>query len=97
MGTQSEQLERKVHQARARLTETLEELRAGMDAGPSSRSIRGLRAQGSGGRVLPKSCPRNAAKPASAHADWSWDRMVDHSEQSTVPRSRQAFYSKGGR
>jgi|ERR1700730_7988664 hypothetical protein len=33
MGTQSEQLERKVHQARARLTETLEELRAGMTPG----------------------------------------------------------------
>jgi Protein of unknown function (DUF3618) len=33
MGTQSEQLERKAHQARARLTETLEELRAGMTPG----------------------------------------------------------------
>jgi len=33
MGTQSEQLERKVHQARARLTETFEELRAGMTPG----------------------------------------------------------------
>ena len=33
MGTQSEQLERKVHQARAQLTETLEELRAGMTPG----------------------------------------------------------------
>src|ERR1700680_1254690 len=33
MGTQSEQLERQVHQARARLTETLEELRAGMTPG----------------------------------------------------------------
>jgi hypothetical protein len=33
MGTQSEQLERKVHQARARLTGTLEELRAGMTPG----------------------------------------------------------------
>jgi hypothetical protein len=33
MGTQSEQLERKAHQVRARLTETLEELRAGMTPG----------------------------------------------------------------
>jgi hypothetical protein len=33
MGTQSEQLERKAQQARARLTETLEELRAGMTPG----------------------------------------------------------------
>jgi hypothetical protein len=33
METQSEQFERKVHQARARLTETLEELRAGMTPG----------------------------------------------------------------
>jgi hypothetical protein len=33
MGTQSKQLERKAHQVRARLTETLEELRAGMTPG----------------------------------------------------------------
>jgi hypothetical protein len=33
MGTQSEQLERKANQVRARLTETLEELRAGMTPG----------------------------------------------------------------
>jgi hypothetical protein len=33
MGTQSEQLERKAHQVRTRLTETLEELRAGMTPG----------------------------------------------------------------
>jgi Protein of unknown function (DUF3618) len=33
MGTQSEQLERKARQARARLTETFEELRAGMTPG----------------------------------------------------------------
>jgi Protein of unknown function (DUF3618) len=33
MGTQSEQLERKAHQVRARLIETLEELRAGMTPG----------------------------------------------------------------
>jgi len=33
MGIQSEQLERKAHQVRARLTETLEELRAGMTPG----------------------------------------------------------------
>src|SRR5689334_5125515 len=33
MGTQSEQHERKAHQTRARLTETLEELRAGMTPG----------------------------------------------------------------
>jgi|SRR5271166_3239347 len=33
MGTQSEQLERKADQVRARLSETLEELRAGMTPG----------------------------------------------------------------
>jgi hypothetical protein len=33
MGTQSEELERKPHQVRARLSETLEELRAGMTPG----------------------------------------------------------------
>jgi hypothetical protein len=33
MGTQSEQLERKTHQVRARLTETFEELRARMTPG----------------------------------------------------------------
>jgi hypothetical protein len=33
MGSQSEQLERKAHQVRARLPETLEELRAGMTPG----------------------------------------------------------------
>jgi hypothetical protein len=33
MGTQSEQLERKAQQARARLTETLKELRAGLTPG----------------------------------------------------------------
>ena len=33
MGTQSEQLERKAHQPRARLTETLKELRAGLTPG----------------------------------------------------------------
>jgi hypothetical protein len=36
MGTQSEQLERKAQQARARLTETLEERRAGMTPGASA-------------------------------------------------------------
>src|ERR1700730_1703967 len=46
MGTQSEQLERKAQQARARLTETLKELRAGLTPGQVVDQLAGYAREG---------------------------------------------------
>jgi hypothetical protein len=97
MGTQSEQLERKAHQVRARLTETLEELRAGMTPGQVVAQFADYARKGPAAEFFRNLAQEMAGKPAPAHADWSWDHMADHSEQSIVTRSRQALYSKGGR
>jgi hypothetical protein len=97
METQSEQLERKAQQARARLTETLEELRAGMTPGQVVDQLADYAREGPAAEFFRNLARQNLRKPAPAHADWSRDRMVDHSEHSIVTRSRQALYSKRGR
>jgi hypothetical protein len=92
METQSEQLERKA-QVRTRLTETLEELRAGMTPGQVVELADYAR------ESLTAEFFRNLAReiranPLPLHADWSRPRLVDHSEQSMVTRSRQALYRR---
>jgi Protein of unknown function (DUF3618) len=97
MGTQSEQLERKAHQVRTRLTETLEELRAGMTPGQVVDQLADYARESPAAEFFANLAREIRQNPLPAHADWSRPRLVDNSEQSIVTRSRQALYSKGGR
>src|SRR3984893_4821862 len=96
MGTQSEQLERKAHQVRARLTETLEELRARMTPGQVVDQLADYAREGLAAeffRNLAREIRENPLPLALIGAGVAW--LIIASSQAS--RARQALYSKGGR
>jgi hypothetical protein len=96
MGTQSERLEQKTHQVRARLTETFEELRTAMTPGKLADQLTDYAREDPAAeffRNLAREIRENPLPFTLIGAGVAWLIIA----QSIVTRSRQALYSKGGR
>ena len=97
MGTQSEQLERKAHQVRARLTETLEELRAGMTPGQVVDQLAGYAREGPAAeffRNLARQIWENPLPLTLIGAGIAW--LIIASSQSSRARAKHSTVSEAG-
>ena len=91
MGTQSEQLERKAHQVRTRLTETLEELGAGMTPGQVVDQLADYAREGPAAeffRNLAREIRENPLPLALIGAGVAW--LIIASSQSSRARARHS-------
>jgi hypothetical protein len=98
MGTQSKQLERKAHQVHGRLTETLEELRAGMTPGQVVDQLADYAREGPAAeffRNLAREIRENPVPLALIGAGVAW--LIIASSQSSRARAKHFTVREAGK